>query len=199
MATFSPIIELFEKSESVSEQTQIAEYLIQSIKQHKPSPEDVQELSELAFRLIDDLLVKIPAAPTYKAKDELFNLEDKVLGLLLTLYGSPNKVVREDPEYIEEMGEEAMEILYGNEVHVSNFEDLCEVETDKLKVSFYTAISNTEENGNLLDLTNALWSEMKVESSIEPWIIVVDAVIVVSLAGAILFSVLRKRHREKYY
>ncbi|MBQ7324241.1 MAG: hypothetical protein IJW98_00705 [Clostridia bacterium] len=103
MATFSPIIELFEKSESVSEQTQIAEYLIQSIKQHKPSPEDVQELSQLAFRLIDDLLVKIPAAPTYKAKDELFNLEDKVLGLLLTLYGSPNKVPEEKMTLIRQL------------------------------------------------------------------------------------------------
>lgn len=131
--------------------------------------------------------------------DFMLTRDPAIANALYTYYGSPNKVVREDPEYIEEMGEEAMDILYGNEVHVSNFEDLKDVETDKLKVSFYTAISNTEENGNLLDFTNALWSEMKVESSIEPWIIVADAVIVAALAGAILFSVLRKKHREKYY
>ena len=131
--------------------------------------------------------------------DFMLTRDPAIANALYTYYGSPNKVVREDPEYIEEMGEEAMDILYGNEVHVSNFEDLKDVETDKLKVSFYTAIANTKENGDLLDFTNSLWSEMKVESSIEPWIVVADIVIVASLAGAILFSVLRKKHREKYY
>ncbi|MBO5652845.1 MAG: spermidine/putrescine ABC transporter substrate-binding protein [Clostridia bacterium] len=131
--------------------------------------------------------------------DFMLTRDPAVANALYTYYGSPNKVVREDPEYIEEMGEEAMDILYGNDVFVSNFEDLKDVETDKLKTSFYTAISNTEENGNLLDFTNALWAEIKTENSIEPWIIVADAVIVGALAGALLFSFLRKKHREKYY
>lgn len=131
--------------------------------------------------------------------DFMLTRDPAIANALYTYYGSPNKAVRDDPEYIEEMGEEAMDILYGNEVHVSNFEDLKDVETDKLKVSFYTAIANTKENGNLLDYTNSLWSEMKVESSTEPWIVVADVVIVAALASAIIFSFLQKKHREKYY
>ncbi|MBO7170512.1 MAG: spermidine/putrescine ABC transporter substrate-binding protein [Clostridia bacterium] len=131
--------------------------------------------------------------------DFMLTRDPAVANALYTYYGSPNKVVREDPEYIEEMGEEAMDILYGNDVFVSNFEDLKDVETDKLKTSFYTAISNTEENGNLLDFTNALWAEIKTENSIDPWIIVADVVIVGALVGALFFSFLRKKHREKYY
>ena len=95
--------------------------------------------------------------------------------------------------------EDAMEILYGHEVYVSNTEDLKDLDTDLLRVSFYRAIGNTEENGNLLDFTNSLWSELKVESSTEPWIIVADVVIVGALLGALLFFTIRKRVREKYY
>lgn len=117
-------------------------------------------------------------------------------------YGSPNKVVRENEDYVAYMNdwhEDAMNILYGHEVYVSNTEDLKDVKTDLLKASFYRAIGNTEENGNLLDFTNSLWSELKVESSTEPWIIVTDIVIVASLLGALLFFTIRKKLREKYY
>ena len=131
--------------------------------------------------------------------DFMLTRDPAVANALYTYYGSPNKVVREDPEYIEEMGEEAMDILYGNDVFVSNFEDLKDVETDKLKTSFYTAISNTEENGNLLSYTNELWSNFKSYNSIEPWIIVADAVIVSALLFAVIFFFVRKKHREKYY
>ena len=131
--------------------------------------------------------------------DFMLTEEPAIANALYTYYGSPNRVVRESAEYQDYMGEEALEILYGNEVYVSNYEDLGEIETDKLRVSFYSAIANTEENGNLLDFTNALWSELKVESSIESWIIVTDAVIVGALLGALLFFGIRKRIREKNY
>lgn len=92
MATYTSLIEVLEKSDSVTEKAQIVEYLIQSVKNHKPTPADVQELSDLGASLIDKLLQEIPTAANYKAKDALFNLEDKVLGLLLALYGGPEKV-----------------------------------------------------------------------------------------------------------
>ena len=117
-------------------------------------------------------------------------------------YASPNLLVRENEEYIEYMNdwhEDAMNILYGEDMALYLYEDLGTIEHEGLKVTPYRAITNTAENGNLLDLTNALWSEMKIESSIEPWIIVSDIVIVASLVGAWLFFFLRKKKREKDY
>ena len=117
-------------------------------------------------------------------------------------YASPNTLVRENEEYIEYMNdwhEDAMDILYGEDMALYLYEDLGAIEHEGLKVTPYRAITNTAENGNLLDLTNSLWSEMKIESSIEPWIIVSDIVIVAALVGAWLFFFLRKKKREKDY
>lgn len=119
-------------------------------------------------------------------------------------YGCPNTAVRNDPEYIaymEDWHEDAMDILYGHEPHLSDFTDLGEIKVEEgvVKASFYRAIADTEENGNLLSFTNDLWSKLKSDSSIEPWIIVTDFVIVGALIAFVLFFYIRKKSREKYY
>ena len=117
-------------------------------------------------------------------------------------YGSPNTVVRENEDHIEYMNdwhEEALEILYGKEVIIDDYTDLKDIDTDKIKTSFYRSISNTEENGNLLDYTNDLWSKLKSESSTELWIIVTDIVIVASLLFSVIFFAVRKHIRAKDY
>ncbi len=103
MATYSTLIEVMDNSNSVSEKAQIMSYLIQSIKQHKPTADDLQELSTLAYRLVDWLMQEIPAAANYKAKDDLFNLEDKVLGLLITMYGGPERIPGEQMAKIRDL------------------------------------------------------------------------------------------------
>ncbi len=128
--------------------------------------------------------------------------EPAVANAMYIGYASPNTLVRENEEYIEYMSdwhEDAMDILYGEDMALYTYEDLGEVEHDGLKVSPYRAITNTAENGNLLDLTHALWSEMKIESSIEPWIVVSDIVIVGALVGTWLFFFIRRKRREKDY
>ena len=119
-------------------------------------------------------------------------------------YGCPNTAVREDEEYVaymEDWHEDAMDILYGHDPILSDFTDLSEIEAEEgvIKASFYRAISDTEENGNLLSFTNDLWSRLKSESSIEPWIIVTDALIIASLVGLIIFFTVRKKRRERDY
>jgi spermidine/putrescine-binding protein len=117
-------------------------------------------------------------------------------------YGSPNRLVRENEEYIAYMNdwhEESMDILYGKDVVIDDYTDLRELDTESIRTSFYRAIANTEENGNLLDYTNDLWSKLKSESSIEPWIIVADVVIVGALLFSVIFFAVRRRLRARDY
>ncbi|MBP3436364.1 MAG: spermidine/putrescine ABC transporter substrate-binding protein [Clostridia bacterium] len=116
-------------------------------------------------------------------------------------YSCPNTLVTESEEYQEYMldwHEESLDILYSKSLVVDDYTDLKDINAEN-KRSFFHAISNTEENGNLLDYTNSLWAEIKIESSIEPWIIVTDIVILALLFAWWLSSFLRKRAREKSY
>ena len=134
--------------------------------------------------------------------DFMLQEEAAVANAMYIGYGSPNTVVRENEDYIEYMNdwhEEALEILYGKEVIIDDYTDLKDIDTDKIKTSFYRSISNTEENGNLLDYTNDLWSKLKSESSTELWIIVTDIVIVASLLFSVIFFAVRKHIRAKDY
>ena len=134
--------------------------------------------------------------------DFMLQEEAAVANAMYIGYGSPNTVVRENEDYIEYMNdwhEDALEILYGKEVIIDDYTDLKDIDTDKIKTSFYRSISNTEENGNLLDYTNDLWSKLKSESSTELWIIVTDIVIVASLLFSVIFFAVRKHIRAKDY
>ena len=116
-------------------------------------------------------------------------------------YSSPNTLVTENEEYQEYMldwHEGALDILYSEGAIVDDYTDLKELEAES-KRSFYHALSNTEENGNLLDYTNALWSEIKIESSIEAWIIIADVLILGGLFGSWLFFFIRRKRREGSY
>jgi spermidine/putrescine transport system substrate-binding protein len=134
--------------------------------------------------------------------DFMLTEEAAVANAMYIGYSSPHTLVQTSEEYIEYMEdwhEDAMSILYSEDMVMSTYEDLGAIETDALKVSTYRAITNTKENGNLLDYTNTLWSSIKVESTIEPWIIVLDIVIIASLFSFWLFIFLRNRSRKKDY
>lgn len=93
-------------------------------------------------------------------------------------YASPNRLVIENEEYIEcmtDVHEDAMQILYPDSV---DFE----------ATYFYNLDADT------LQYQNELWEQLKIESSIEPWIHVTCAVIV---AGIVVFFVARYIIRKK--
>lgn len=79
------------------------QYLIQCTKSKKPTPADLQELSSLAFRLIDQMMQAIPAVPDYRTKSFYFDLENKTLELLMTLYGAPDKLPQEKLQTIHDL------------------------------------------------------------------------------------------------
>jgi len=73
--------------------------------------------------------------------------EPAVANALYTYYASPNRLVYENEGYIEEMGEEAMEILYK---HVSDF------------AANYEANAYHNLNSETLDYINTLWETLKI-------------------------------------
>lgn len=103
-------------------------------------------------------------------------------------YASPNKLVRENEEYIEYMTEEvhedAMEILYGV------FED--EEYIDKMQ--YYHSLP-----AKTLGLMNDLWEDLKLQSNISTSIYVICAVIVVALVTIFVVRFIIKKKRESSF
>lgn len=103
-------------------------------------------------------------------------------------YASPNKLVRENEEYIEYMTEEvhedAMEILYGV------FED--EEYIDKMQ--YYHSLP-----AKTLSLMNDLWEDLKLQSNISTSIYVICAVIVVALVTIFVVRFIIKKKRESSF
>ncbi len=99
-------------------------------------------------------------------------------------YASPNKLVKDNTYYQEEMGEDAIDILYNSEDTNVNY---------PYDPSF---LSFTPE---LQDYVNGLWESLKTESAIEPWVHVVTALIVGGVIGWTAFSVYLEKKRSRHY
>ncbi len=104
-----------------------------------------------------------------------------VANALYTYYASPLTTVIANEEYDEEMGEDALEILYGeaaSSVHTQAYLNL---------------------SPERLMLLNSLWEELKVESSIGEGIYVCCGVIVGVLVLLAVFQLIKKRRWSKLY
>lgn len=94
----------------------------------------------------------IPSCCQNKELAEIFinymlSEEPAVANALYTYYASPNKLVYTNAGYIEEMGEEAMDVLYK---HVDNF-------AEKYEKNAYRNLKSST-----LDLVNTLWETIKI-------------------------------------
>ena len=98
-----------------------------------------------------------------------------------TYYASPLKTVRENAEYQEYMGEEAMDVLYGEQAS---------------SVPTQAYLNLTSER---LSLLNELWEELKVESRIGNGIYVMCGIILGTLTVLGTLHAIKKRRRAKYY
>ena len=98
-----------------------------------------------------------------------------------TYYASPNRVVRENEEYIE----------YMNEIKEGGFDLM--YDTDSIPTSSYRNLS-----GEKLLLINTLWEELKSDISVSAGIYVICGVIVATLAGFGIFFAVRKKKRDIY-
>lgn len=96
-------------------------------------------------------------------------------------YSSPNDNVVGSEAYIADMidwNEDAMDILYpDNTVPTQYFENL---------------------DSDTLALQNGLWEDLKIESSVEPWIYVTSGIIVLLLVLAAVYKSIVRKIRDNY-
>lgn len=98
-----------------------------------------------------------------------------------TYYASPNKLVRENAEYIEYMNsikDDAYEKMYA---------------TENVKTQAYANLP-----GDQLAMINTLWEELKSDIDVSPTIYVICGAIILSLVGFATFFGIRKKIRNNY-
>lgn len=130
----------------------------------------------------------IPTCSAYpEVAEEYINFllseEPAVANAEYTYYATPNRLVRENEEYIEcmtEIHEDAMSIIYpeAGTVNATFFENL---------------------DPDTLAYENALWESLKIESNVSAWVYIVSGVIVLGLVSLLIYRWLLNRYRDKYY
>lgn len=119
-------------------------------------------------------------------------------------YACPHTYVVENEEYITYMeeefayrganGETAYDLLYDrdpdevNKIYNSHFPP--ETKSPACYRSFTSEIQ---------ELTNELWEDLKISSSIEPWVHVTSIAIVVGVVGFAAYSIYIKKKRSRFY
>ncbi len=98
-------------------------------------------------------------------------------------YACPNTLVTENEGYQETMSEihpDAMEILYPTETdfHTEYYHNL---------------------DPETLSYTGTLWEELKIQNSIEPWILWTAGIILAAVIGSLLFKYIRTKVRSSSY
>ena len=101
-------------------------------------------------------------------------------------YASPNDIVREDEEYIDEMGEDMLNILY-------------ESDPDEINAGYSFDPYYHRLDPDIQDYFYSLWESLKTENAIELWVHVSSIAIVVSLLTVCTYSVYVKRKRSLPY
>ena len=118
--------------------------------------------------------------------------EVAVANALYVGYASPNVLVRESEEYMDEMGEEAYDILYGY-----SYEEL---NATYGYSPYYQSFSDSEKYGeDMQQYVNGLWEQLKTETDVEIWVHISSITIVVGLLAACSYSIYVKKKRSKFY
>ena len=122
--------------------------------------------------------------------------EPAVANALYIGYASPNKAVKASSDYYdpsrfddedyEGWGEEEYAILYGQSA--ADIEEQCGFDP-----FFHSFDDETQE------LVNSLWEGLKTESSIEPWVRITAALIVVGVIGYASYIIYIRKARSREY
>ena len=93
MSKFNELIETMKNSD-FREKKQFLEYLVRMAERakHQFSQEDKTALLAYAHQEVENMLTAIPAAETYKEKDQIFECENFLLGLIMNLCPSPDQI-----------------------------------------------------------------------------------------------------------
>lgn len=134
----------------------------------------------------------IPASARNKALameyiNFMLSEEPAVANALYIGYASPNTAVIQSEEYLDELGEDAYNILY-SDVDVN--EGYRALGYDPYFHNFTPEIQA---------LVNSLWEGLKTESSIEVWIHIVSLAIVAGVIGGNVYLIWRRKKRSAHY
>ena len=101
-------------------------------------------------------------------------------------YASPNDIVRYDEEYLEEMGEDAIGILY-------------DADPEDINANYdYDPYYHKFKEG-IQDHAYSLWEGLKTENAIELWVHISSITIISILLTVGIYSVYTKKKRSKFY
>jgi len=116
--------------------------------------------------------------------------EAAVANALYIMYASPNSLVKNNEEYLDEIGEEAYEILYDTKDVNANYD----------YDPYYHSFSDLVVDGdNMQEYINGLWESLKTTNAIEPWIHVVSILIVGGVLTFAIYNVYIKKKRSSFY
>ena len=107
-------------------------------------------------------------------------------------YASPNTLVSSNADYLDYMGEDACEILYGTEGH--NPLDVNKEYNEKYGTTCYKNFTP-----EIQSRVNTLWENLKLANSTEPWIHVVSIGIVVAVIALAVYTTYVKKKRSRAY
>ena len=139
----------------------------------------------------------IPESSSHKdAAKEYINFmlseEAAVANAIYVGYASPNSLVVDSDEYIDEMGEDAYDILYGSSYEILN--------ANYGYDPYYHSFSNADIYGDdMQQYVNGLWEQLKTETDVELWVHISSITIVVALVVACSYNIYIKKKRSKFY
>ena len=99
-------------------------------------------------------------------------------------YASPHECVYTDEEYLDDMGEDVVEVLYPEDF---NFQE---------ELNRY-AFRNLDPD--TLELINSLWEELKIEGGLPDSIYITAAALAIAIAAIIISRLWIRRKRAKWY
>lgn len=118
--------------------------------------------------------------------------EPAIANALYIGYASPNTLVVENEEYLEEMQyltPDAIDILYGRSPE----------DVNKSYNEMYGTTCYESFDPEIQALVNSLWESLKTENSTELWVHITTAVIVVSVVSFGVYNVYIKKKRSRDY
>ncbi|MBE6639428.1 MAG: hypothetical protein E7616_08290 [Ruminococcaceae bacterium] len=154
MSAYTPFIEAIQNTNEYTTKSQLLSVVLNQLqaKRKKLKNEDVSVLSAFVFSEIEALLHRIPKAVSYREKDVFFAYEDKLLGVIMSVYPSPQALPDEKLAKIqllvnlvqkERYLEEAVDALFAK--------DTIEEQDAKELIQTVSAIQDTYHKGQLLN------------------------------------------------
>ena len=153
MSKFHEMIETM-KTSDFREKKQFLEYLVRMAEhaKHQFSQEDKDALLTYAYGEVEAMLTAIPAAANYKEKDQIFECENFLLGLIMNLCPSPAQIPEDKLLKIKALTELVNKERYIETTLDSIFEQPGITETDVNRLLYWVRQTTDEyQKGKLFE------------------------------------------------